>query len=254
MRDLVAPKKIIFDNTNDQAHKIITYPGTTQSITLRPHHQVCLLAETSAEIAGFLSQAGDGLTVTVVAPTAVEATEAAGFKGVVEKGGDVVVSSPISVDKTQNVKKDISLNLISTLSFDKAAGTTAFLVDGCNMVVSGNGRIETPNGYAIAVKGNGKLTIEGGNFYGAGATLIHLQDGEVEILGGTFKMEGESVKEYGNTYLLNVLDTNRGSSFITVKGGTFWGFDPSSRPDEIIVPEGYKVVKPSKDVYQVVKA
>lgn len=90
------------------------------------------------------------------------------------------------------------------------------------------------------------VTIEGGYYENEGdpeytgqADLIYASDSaKIEITGGTFKCATPR-------WTLNCNNTTGGT--ITVKGGKFWKFDPSNaktdRDGEIVVPEGYTVVK-----------
>ena len=97
---------------------------------------------------------------------------------------------------------------------------------------------------AVWADGSAKVTINGGNFTqqitGSDKQydMIYASGGaKIEIYGGTFKCKTPK-------WTLNCED-NSGST-ITVYGGSFYGFDPSNAKTgdgEIIVAEGYKVVK-----------
>ncbi len=118
-----------------------------------------------------------------------------------------------------------------------------------NLVITGNGTLDASGGRdsvtAVTVDNGGKLTIENGTFIGKeGNSCIYNAGGTVEIKGGTFKGDPQ--------WTLNCQD---GSGFvITVKGGTFYKFDPSNAnvgAGEIVVPDSFKVVQ-NGDWYTVV--
>ena len=101
---------------------------------------------------------------------------------------------------------------------------------------------------------NSKIIINGGDFRQVGVPaddpcdLIYATDHAViEINGGTFKAVNPD-------RTLNVLDADRGNAQIIVKGGSFYKYDPSHPTlgdNEVVIPEGYKVVQ-NGDWYTVV--
>ena len=112
------------------------------------------------------------------------------------------------------------------------------------------------NNYAMAVcaSSNSKITIKGGDFAniapdGYGLSLIYAEDSaKIVIEGGTFKCVNPE-------WTLNCNDDDNNAT-ITVKGGSFYKFDPSAvrsgQEGEVIVADGYKVVQ-NGDWYTVVK-
>ena len=107
--------------------------------------------------------------------------------------------------------------------------------------------------YAMAVcaSGRSEITIKGGEFANqapAGSTLslIYAQDNaKITIEGGTFKCVSPE-------WTLNCNDND--AATITVKGGSFYQFDPSNvtvGEGEIFIADGYKVVQ-NGDWYNVV--
>ena len=107
--------------------------------------------------------------------------------------------------------------------------------------------------YAMAVcaSGRSEITIKGGEFANqapAGSTLslIYAQDNaKITIEGGTFKCVSPA-------WTLNCNDSDPAT--ITVKGGSFYQFDPSNvtvGEGEIFIADGYKVVQ-NGDWYNVV--
>ncbi len=110
--------------------------------------------------------------------------------------------------------------------------------------------------YAMAVcaSSNSEITIKSGDFAniapeGSELSLIYAEDSaKIFIEGGTFKCVSPE-------WTLNCNDKDNNAT-ITVKGGSFYKFDPSAartgREGEVIVAEGYKVVQ-NGDWYTVVK-
>ena len=106
--------------------------------------------------------------------------------------------------------------------------------------------------YAMAVcaSSRSEITIKGGEFAnqapaGSALSLIYAEDSaKITIEGGTFRCVSPK-------WTLNCNDSD--AATITVKGGRFYQFDPSNADvgeGEIIVPEGYTVVKDG-DWYEV---
>lgn len=107
--------------------------------------------------------------------------------------------------------------------------------------------------YAMAVYASGRseITIKGGEFAnqapaGSALSLIYADDNaKITIEGGTFKCVNPA-------WTLNCNDKD--AATITVKGGSFYKFDPSNvtvGEGEIIIADGYKVVQ-NGDWYNVV--
>ncbi len=107
--------------------------------------------------------------------------------------------------------------------------------------------------YAMAVcaSGRSEITIKGGDFAnqapaGSMLSLIYAEDSaKITIEGGTFKCVSPE-------WTLNCNDSDPAT--ITVKGGSFYKFDPSNvtvGEGEIFIAEGYKVVQ-NGDWYNVV--
>ena len=109
--------------------------------------------------------------------------------------------------------------------------------------------------YAMAVCASSKseITIKSGDFAniapeGSELSLIYAEDSaKIVIEGGTFKCVNPA-------WTLNCNDSDNNAT-ITVKGGSFYKFDPSTartgRDGEVIVPDDYKVVQ-NGDWYTVV--
>ena len=114
-----------------------------------------------------------------------------------------------------------------------------------NLTITGDGTVDASGGSdnitAVTVDNGGKLTIKSGTFIGKDAnSCIYNNGGAIVIEGGFFKCEGPYNGKY---YVLN--QENSSSGTITVKGGTFVNYDPSTGDDNLggnFVADGYKVV------------
>ena len=116
---------------------------------------------------------------------------------------------------------------------------------GGNLTITGNGTVNASggngDGAAVEVTDGGKVTIENGTFIGkAGNSCIYDGGGTIEIKGGFFKCGGTTADA---RYVLNQNNGTHGT--ITVTGGTFVNYDPSTGDDNLggnFVADGYKVM------------
>ena len=116
---------------------------------------------------------------------------------------------------------------------------------GGDLTITGNGTVNASggngSGAAVEVTDGGKVIIESGTFIGkAGNSCIYDGGGTIEIKGGFFKCEGTTADA---RYVLNQNNGTHGT--ITVTGGTFVNYDPSTGDDNLggtFVADGYKVV------------
>ena len=104
---------------------------------------------------------------------------------------------------------------------------------------------------AVCASSRSEITIKGGDFAnqapaGSALSLIYAEDNaKITIEGGTFKCVSPA-------WTLNCNDSDPAT--ITVKGGSFYKFDPSNvtvGEGEIFIADGYKVVQDG-DWYNVV--
>jgi len=125
--------------------------------------------------------------------------------------------------------------------------------------INGEGSISCEDGYGIWVANGAKATINGGNIK-AQTHVLYAENGTIEVNGGQFELtnwETADKDSFGNfKFLLNCLDKNynAGTANIIVKGGTFYGFDPSKSYGETngpvsFVAEGYSVVEDGTHTY-----
>lgn len=160
---------------------------------------------------------------------------------------DVTTKSVLTATKTSTI--DLGGKKLS-LPYDDDTIAGNIVVSGGELTLQ-NGSVEAES-YVANVNG-GKLIIKSGNYYSNSASVVQVSDGSCEIYGGTFRISDSAKEQWGTKYLLNVLDSKKGSAKITVYGGTFYGFNPAEdNKQEVEVAEGYKSVK-SGDTYTVVK-
>ena len=136
----------------------------------------------------------------------------------------------------------------------QAAKTAQFMINAEVYAEYGKSASGETGAMAVWAGENSKIIINGGDFRQVGVPaddpcdLIYATDHAViEINGGTFKAVNPD-------RTLNVLDADRGNAQIIVKGGSFYKYDPSHPTlgdNEVVIPEGYKVVQ-NGDWYTVV--
>ena len=161
-----------------------------------------------------------------------------------------VSSNAISEQKVYNEGTN-TLNLEGEFIADGNDGAI-YVKDGAQLTINGteNTKVHATLGaedYSMAVwaKGKGTKVVINGGYYTnetdgseRGTDLIYASgDATIEINGGVFKAATQK-------WTLNCKDKT--ASKITVKGGTYYKFDPSNAEvgeGEVVVPEGYKVVK-----------
>ena len=182
---------------------------------------------------------------------------------VVPEGYEVVKNGDwYSVYKVSKIYSEGTNTLNLEGEFTANGNKGAVLVkDGAKLTINGTDTTELhgalgEDNYSMAVwaKGEGtKVVINGGYFTNEtdgserGTDLIYASgEAAIEINGGKFKAAVEK-------WTLNCHDAS--TTPIIVKGGTFYKFDPSNAQvgeGEIVVPEGYRVVK-NGDWYSVYK-
>lgn len=189
---------------------------------------------------------------------------AAANGGTVKLTEDVVLQEPLKIAAGKSVV--INLNG-KTITPPTGADRTIQVQDGAELEINGDGTIGSLDDGALAVcVMGGKLTINGGTYYGgSGCSCIYLfnsskydgvqNKGSIEINGGSFKVNAPWTN--GFYYVLNKQNGAEGT--ITVKGGTFENYDPAQGDDHDqptnFVADGYTSIKTSEDpvTYEVVK-
>ena len=140
------------------------------------------------------------------------------------------------------ITQDTTIDLNGkTLSVDYREGdnypfsSLLISVDGAEVVIEGDGTVDAEagynNSYAINVINGGKLTINGGHYYGA-TTAVQVTKGELIVNDGYFglaKTISEATGDQYAKYIVNCIDSAYadGSAKITLNGGAF-GYDYSA--------------------------
>lgn len=164
----------------------------------------------------------------------------AGKEATIDLNGHNIIGSKKFYDNTVNVWSVLSVR----------GGKLTINGDG-NVFAATGAIAEAPNyieDFAIDVNNGAQLVINGGNFKG-NDTAVYIYSGSVEINGGTFEVYDNGLS-YGARYNINAYDSafTGGTAKITIKGGTFFEFDPTKAPEPgspSLLPARYKAVKTS---------
>lgn len=246
-------------------------------ITTRKHSYMVNEIDSTIEVGSFVFIPEEKTWHMITAPgvmtpvsedqvdTAVKVSTAEELTEILSAGGDVKVEANIDAPTAIAVKADTALNLNGkeiTVKED-IVGDGVFKVVNGTLTIEGEGVINGvgKNDWNMGVWAteNGKIVINGGLITNIGATatddpdhfdLIYASgNGQIEINGGEFKCETPK-------WTLNIKDKDRATASIVVKGGKFYGFDPSNSeaegPGTNFVAPGYKVVEESEGVFVVV--
>ena len=186
---------------------------------------------------------GFGLVVNATQAT----VESDSFDDTYDEKASTIITTVSASSGTHVVNENVQAN--GTYGAVQAEGTAKFTINADVYAVYANRAA-----MAVEAGGTSTVTIEGGDFRqvnvpeGEPCDLIYATEkATIVINGGTFKATVPA-----NT--LNVLDANRGTAKIVVKGGSFYKYDPSHPTlgdNEVFVAEGYHVVQDG-DWYKVV--
>ena len=159
---------------------------------------------------------------------------------------DVELSEPLVIAADKNAVINLNGKTIKNSSTE-----IAIMVNG-DLTIDGDGNVDGGKGgnnQAVHVKSGAKVTINGGNFSvgpdanGLGNSCIETSGGDIVINGGHFESEAAY---HGWYYVLNQNNSTPGT--ITVTGGTFVNYDPSTGDDYLggnFVADGYASVTAS---------
>lgn len=186
----------------------------------------------------------------------VSATQAMSESDSFDNTYDEDAAAILSAISFSSGKHEITQNMQANGRFGavQAAKTAQFMINADVYAEYGKSASGETGAMAVWAGENSKIIINGGDFRQVGVPaddpcdLIYATDHAViEINGGTFKAVNPD-------RTLNVLDADRGNAQIIVKGGSFYKYDPSHPTlgdNEVVIPEGYKVVQ-NGDWYTVV--
>ena len=184
-------------------------------------------------------------------------------------GNSVVLNADLVLDESVILNlagKDVTIdlnghNIIGSKKFYDTAkdNWSVISVRGGKLTINGEGNIFAATGaieeapkyiedFALDIQNGAEVVINGGNFKG-NDTAVYIYSGSVEINGGTFEVYDNGLS-YGARYNINAYDSafTGGTARITIKGGTFFEFDPTKAPEPgspSLLPAGYKAVKTS---------
>lgn len=171
---------------------------------------------------------------------------------VAANGGSITLSEDVELSEPLVIAagKDAVINLNGKTIKNSSTGI-AIMVNG-DLTIDGDGNVDggkSGNNQAVHVKSGAKVTINGGNFSvgpdanGLGNSCIETSGGDIVINGGHFESEAAY---HGWYYVLNQNNSNPGT--ITVTGGTFVNYDPSTGDDYLggnFVADGYASITAS---------
>ena len=183
----------------------------------------------------------DGITITVYATQ--DTVENDSFNNQYDK--DAKYTQVLAAGKTFTGKATLSTGITATnpgAIAVEATGPDADVTITDGTFDGGKGG----NNQCVHVCDGAKVTIKGGTFTvgsdatGGGNSVVESYDGNIVIEGGFFYT---NYSYGGRYYVLNQNNSHPGT--ITVKGGTFVNYDPSTGDDNLhgsFVPAGYSVV------------
>ena len=231
----------------------LTATGTHSATPMFTYSNVPLQANYRTNIVGnlFTSPAEVNITIDPAFDTPAhnvypELLAVAANGGSITLSGDVELSEPLVIA----AGKDAVINLNGKTIKNSSTGI-AIMVNG-DLTIDGDGNVDggkSGNNQAVHVKSGAKVTINGGNFSvgpdanGLGNSCIETSGGDIVINGGHFESEAAY---HGWYYVLNQNNSNPGT--ITVTGGTFVNYDPSTGDDYLggnFVADGYASVTAS---------
>ena len=183
----------------------------------------------------------DGITITVYATQ--DTVESDSFNNQYDK--DAKYTEVLAAGK--NFTGKATLNTGITVTDPNAIAVKAIGSDADVTITDGTfDGGKGGNNQCVHVRDGAKVTIKGGTFTvgsdanGYGNSVIESYDGNIVIEGGFFYT---NYSYGGKYYVLNQNNSHPGN--ITVKGGTFVNYDPSTGDDHLhgsFVPAGYSVV------------
>ncbi len=171
----------------------------------------------------------------------------ASLKALFANGGTAKLAANIEITESLGLAagKDLVLDLNGHNVLVKEKDVVAIKTAG-NLTINGDGTVDGGNGgnnITVCALAGGKVTINGGHYTVGGDannlanTCIYTQGGDVIINGGYFRSE---CPWNGRYYVLNQSNSNPGT--ITVNGGKFENYDPTTGDDNLggnFVADGY---------------
>ncbi len=168
---------------------------------------------------------------------------------------DLDLAEQVAVPAGKEVVLDLNGHSISNSSdiwgVNGDKNWSLFSVQGGKLTLTGEGKLQAKENdcYAIDVRDNGELVVEGGKYVG-NIHAVYVHDGKVTINGGEYSIQ-QTYPGSGSEYefVLNCRDANykAGKASIVVTGGKFDKFNPQNCKAEgegtNFCAEGYKTIK-----------
>ena len=239
---------------DDELNEVIDWTINDAAINLTEQHLTAKAEGTPFTIKGHMQESAgnryqgmsiDGISITVYATQ--DTVENDSFNNQYDK--DAKYTEIIAAGKTFTGTQIISTGITATdpdAIAVKAIGADAnvTITDGTFDGGSGGNNIcvAAADGATVTIKG-GTFTV-GGDADGYGNSVVYSQGGNIVIEGGFFQTD---FSYRGYYYVLNQSNGNPGT--ITVKGGTFVNYNPSTGDDNLggnFVASGYKVTSETK--------
>ena len=153
-------------------------------------------------------------------------------------GSGAVAQFTIANDMTIDLNgRKLSVNAEAGVSYSYVP--VLICIDGADVVFEGDGTIDAEAGnntsYGVNIINGGRLTINGGNYYGA-PSAIQVQAGELIVNDGYFDLAETCKAEVFDSmakYIVNCIDSayEDGTAKITLNGGTYT-YDYSVSPEK----------------------
>ena len=234
-----------------------TVTASTSSTTLVVGKDVKIgtltLEQGAAEIYGNVSKVVKGANAGTVT---WYVDDAANFETALNNADKVVLTANIDLVKTASLESGKTVVLDANGKTIKNTSTGIAIMANGDLTIDGDGNVyggKGGNNQAVHVKQGAKVTINGGNFSvgpdanGFGNSCIETSGGDIVINGGHFESEAAYRGWY---YVLNQNNSTPGT--ITVTGGTFVNYDPSTGDDYLggnFVADGYASVTASANPF-----
>ena len=181
--------------------------------------------------------------------------------GTIRLLSDITISSYINIGSGKNVILELGEHTIYKPTYSSSSFSIAMIrVGGASLTINSTtggmkaGDADTMGNYCLTAYDNGKIIINGGNYFG-GLTCVQVEEGTAEINGGRYEVKSNDT--YGHEFTLNCIDANYkdGTAIIKVNGGTFVNFNPSDNlaegTDTNFVAEGHIVENVADGIYTV---
>ena len=181
------------------------------------------------------------------------------------KAGEYTLTRDYDLKKPLIASADVTLNLngytlYNTEDIWSDYNWSLISVQSGTLTINGNGSLlaKADDCYALDIQNGAALVINGGTYVG-NIHAVYVYNGSLTVNGGEFSVQQKYSAMYPDEYVLNCLDAQykSGAATITVKGGSFVGFNPEDCRAEGVhtnfVDDEYMAVN-DNGTYTVIKA